>query len=73
MADFGLSTYQNTPLSKVIYKKCGTPGYVAPEVLFFDEENESSLYSFKVDVFSAGIILYYLMTGKQPLKGKNQK
>ena len=34
--------------------KCGSPGYVAPEIL-----NDMS-YDYKVDVFSTGIILYLL-------------
>ena len=32
--------------------RCGTPGFIAPEVL----RNEK--YDTKVDVFSAGVVLY---------------
>lgn len=31
IADFGLSTKADIP--KYLYLKCGTPGYVAPEVI----------------------------------------
>ena len=41
---------------------CGTPGYIAPEILELDPEN--SKYNEKCDVFSVGIILY-MMTAKQ--------
>ncbi len=34
IADFGLSTKKNE--IKNIYKKCGTPGYIAPEILEFN-------------------------------------
>lgn len=51
IVDFGLSAQvANGPL----YMKCGSPGYVAPEIL-----NETG-YNCKADVFSAGVILYIL-------------
>ena len=33
IADFGLADYYN-PKGDYMFKRCGTPGYVAPEVLF---------------------------------------
>ena len=44
-------------------KQCGTPGYVAPEIL----ENER--YGRKVDIFSAGVVLYALIGGCLPFSG----
>ena len=38
-------------------KKCGTPGFVAPEVLTGDG------YSFKADIFSLGCVFFSLLTG----------
>lgn len=52
IADFGLS--ENLSKKKCLFKRCGTPGYVAPEIL--DDKD----YNFKVDIFSAGIVLYIL-------------
>ena len=49
---------------KKIFYKCGTPGYVAPEIL-----NDLN-YNYKVDVFSCGLILYKLLTGKAAFEGK---
>lgn len=53
--DFGLSTYINDNKRKY---QCGTPGYMAPEVVKFDEKNFG--FSEKCDVFSIGCILYEL-------------
>lgn len=51
IADFGLATTFN---QKGMFKKCGTPGYIAPEILNLGVYNE------KVDIFSAGVIAYIL-------------
>ena len=51
IADFGLASFKS---SKLLFRRCGTPGYVAPEIL------EDGEYDEKVDVFSAGVIFYIL-------------
>ncbi|CAD8092817.1 unnamed protein product [Paramecium sonneborni] len=48
------------------YKKCGTPGYVAPEIF------RSRNYDQKIDVFSLGIVYYILVFGKMPFEGSDQ-
>lgn len=51
IADFSLAEeFKN----KKMHIKCGTPGFMAPEI--FSEE----YYDEKVDIFSSGIILYIL-------------
>jgi serine/threonine protein kinase len=40
------------------YPKCGTPGYVAPEVINLTDMKHK--YSNKCDLFSCGVILYKL-------------
>eukprot|EP01083_Nonionella_stella_P120967 363057_1 len=44
---------------------CGTPYYVAPEVI------EMSKYNFKCDMWSMGVILYIMLGGYQPFRGDN--
>lgn len=46
-----------------MFSRCGTPGYVAPEIL------ADKIYDFKVDVFSVGVIMFILLTGSSPFKG----
>ena len=48
-------------------KKCGSPGYVAPEILR-DED-----YDCKIDVFSSGVILFLLLHGRHPFRARNTK
>jgi len=46
---------------------CGTYNYMAPEIF----ENDGKGYSFEVDIWSVGIIIYQLLTGKLPFNGEN--
>jgi serine/threonine protein kinase len=56
IVDFGLAT--ETTVEKYMFPKCGTPGYVAPEVL--NLANRSEKYSQQCDLFSCGCIFYKL-------------
>jgi serine/threonine protein kinase len=55
IADFGLSVF--TPKNEMLKQKCGTPGYVAPEVF------TGRGYSYKADIFSLGSVFFNLLTG----------
>jgi len=46
---------------------CGTPGYVAPEILRGDK------YGAEVDVWSMGVICYVLLAGYPPFYDEDQK
>ncbi|CAK71442.1 unnamed protein product (macronuclear) [Paramecium tetraurelia] len=61
--DFGAS---EKIISKKLTTKIGTPYFLAPEIL------GSNGYDEKVDVWSCGVILYILLIGKAPFRGKNQ-
>ncbi|WCJ35056.1 Calcium-dependent protein kinase [Euphorbia peplus] len=62
--DFGLSVFIEE--GKVYKDIVGSPYYVAPEVL-----NRS--YGKEIDVWSAGIMLYILLSGVPPFWGENEK
>jgi serine/threonine protein kinase len=55
IADFGLAIF--TENNEKQMQKCGTPGYVAPEVF------HGRGYSYKVDMFSLGSVFFSLLTG----------
>jgi len=67
ITDFGLSKiFADDAAGEVVMKTaCGTPGYVAPEVL--THEN----YSSQVDLWSIGVIVYILLCGFPPFYGDN--
>ncbi len=49
-----------------LYECVGTPGYLAPEVLEAGmcERNECNGYSFEVDAWACGVVMYTLLVGK---------
>jgi len=70
IVDFGLSTVCDIP--EYLFKRCGTPGYVAPEVINAPS-NVNIHYTPKCDVFSVGVIFYIMITQKSPFDGKSFK
>ena len=56
IVDLGLATHEKE--QEYLYPRCGTPGYVAPEII--NIKSHRSKYSNNCDVFSAGIILHLL-------------
>jgi serine/threonine protein kinase len=70
LVDFGLATVYDIP--EYLFKRCGTPGFVAPEVINAPS-NENIHYLPKCDVFSAGVVMYLLLTDKSPFDGKSFK
>ncbi|KAM8769572.1 serine/threonine-protein kinase DCLK1-like isoform 1-T1 [Acanthopagrus schlegelii] len=62
LGDFGLATVVNGPL----YTVCGTPTYVAPEIV------AESGYGLKVDIWAAGVITYILLCGFPPFRGTGE-
>jgi len=66
IADFGVSK-QSAPNTKM-REQCGTPAYIAPEIL----RNKNG-YSFNVDIWSAGVVLYAMLYGTVPFKAASME
>ncbi|XP_054829748.1 serine/threonine-protein kinase DCLK1 isoform X1 [Eublepharis macularius] len=62
LGDFGLATIVDGPL----YTVCGTPTYVAPEII------AETGYGLKVDIWAAGVITYILLCGFPPFRGSGE-
>ena len=52
--------------------RCGTMGYIAPEVVNNGQGNRKR-YSQKSDMFGFGIIAHLLLTGSNPLRGRTYR
>jgi hypothetical protein len=68
IGDFGLAAMleEDNERKRTI---CGTPNYIAPEILFGKDEG----HSFEVDAWSLGVILYTMLIGKPPFQTKDIK
>lgn len=67
LADFGLATkleYQGDRKHTV----CGTPNYIAPEVILSSMGMGVSGHSYEVDIWSTGVIMYLMLVGKAPFE-----
>lgn len=63
LSDFGISARLTD--TDAMSKRCGSPGYVAPEIVLKAD------YGIKVDSFSAGALLHFIISGKTAFSGKN--
>jgi len=64
LIDFGFAVVikENEKLTE----RVGSLNYIAPEVLL------EKPYDYKADIFSVGVVLYNLLSGKQPFSGEDE-
>ena len=67
ICDFGLSTEIDIENDESMKGTAGTRGYMAPEIL------EKKEYDAKCDIFSAGVILFILLTARPPFSQASKK
>ncbi len=63
IADFGIARIDSSHLTHV-GAVMGTPGYMAPE------QYTGTQVDWRADVFSAGVVMYELLTGAKPFSGR---
>ena len=66
ICDFGVSKILDKSL--VIKEQCGTPAYIAPEVV-----SDQGYQGFYADHWSLGVLLYAMLCGTVPFKAGNMK
>ncbi|KAL6841270.1 hypothetical protein ACP4OV_028788 [Aristida adscensionis] len=67
VSDFGLSAFAESKRQDgLLHTACGTPAYVAPEVL-----SRKGYSGAKADVWSCGVILFVLAAGYLPFRDRN--
>lgn len=62
ICDFGVSRQVRSEKERM-HDQCGTPAYIAPEIL-----KNRGYKGFKVDMWSAGVCLYVMLVGTVPFR-----
>ncbi|TIA95976.1 hypothetical protein E3P94_03875 [Wallemia ichthyophaga] len=63
VADFGFA--RNLPAATMAETLCGSPLYMAPEILRYEK------YDAKADLWSVGAVMYEMTTGRPPFRAQN--
>lgn len=65
IADFGIAHVPNSKVKTQANKIMGSPSYMSPEQIQFQPTD------FRSDIFSYGVVMYQMLTGKLPFAGDN--
>jgi phosphorylase kinase gamma subunit len=70
ITDFGFA--RKLAEGEQVHELCGTPGYLAPETLRCNMMEDAPGYSFEVDIWACGVIMYTLLVGCPPFWHRKQ-
>lgn len=70
ITDFGFAKILSP--DEKLFDLCGTPGYLAPETLKSNMFDNSPGYSYEVDIWACGVIMYTLLVGCPPFWHRKQ-
>jgi diguanylate cyclase (GGDEF)-like protein len=65
IADFGIAQIPNSMVKTRANKIMGSPAYMSPEQIQFQPTDA------RTDIFSFGVVMYQMLTGKLPFMGEN--
>ena len=68
ICDFGIGKILSEK-NEILYDQCGTPMYMAPEILL--SSKEKGYNAFPIDMWSAGIALYIMLSGTLPFSSND--
>ena len=71
LCDFGVSRLLSDPENEVMSEQCGTPAYIAPEIIIGCQQEGGGYKGFSPDVWSLGVCLYAMLFGTVPFKANN--
>jgi serine/threonine protein kinase len=67
ITDFGFARFHDPLKEDGMNDMLGSPLYRAPEII------KKLPYDMKVDIWSLGVILYIMLTGRPPFKGRTKE
>ncbi|XP_041038098.1 phosphorylase b kinase gamma catalytic chain, skeletal muscle/heart isoform-like isoform X2 [Carcharodon carcharias] len=70
LSDFGFACRLGNSVK--LRDLCGTPGYLAPELLTCSMDETHPGYGREVDIWSAGVVMYTLLAGSPPFWHRKQ-
>ncbi|XP_078064481.1 phosphorylase b kinase gamma catalytic chain, skeletal muscle/heart isoform-like [Mustelus asterias] len=70
LSDFGFACHLKQ--GEKLRDLCGTPGYLAPELLTCSMDETHPGYGKEVDMWSAGVVMYTLLAGSPPFWHRKQ-
>lgn len=64
LTDFGIASFATTQETRVVQEAIGSVHYISPE------QAKGSTIDFRTDIYSLGVVLYEMLTGKLPFEGE---
>ena len=64
LTDFGIASFATTQETRVVQEAIGSVHYISPE------QAKGSKIDYRTDIYSLGVVLYEMLTGKLPFEGE---
>ena len=66
LTDFGIASFATTQETRVVQEAIGSVHYISPE------QAKGSKIDYRTDIYSLGVVMYEMLTGKLPFRGRNR-